>query len=486
MSLRGCRTWKGKPGEAKGHAQIPFITPDLTLFLKSLGKIFVEKYILKIVKEQSSIPTSKVQRASKFIKTGAKVGGNYIKHYSKKVFNRDMGREELDQDNAADIYASLSELKGSALKIAQMMSMDKNILPKAYADKFTMAQYSAPPLSYPLVVKTFQQTFGNNPQDIFDSFTKNAVNAASIGQVHQATRQGKKLAVKIQYPGIAAAVSSDLQMVRPLAIRILNINERDLDLYMGEVEAKLLEETDYELELHRSVEISNACQHIPGINFPCYYPEFSGKRIITMDWLEGAHMREFLKANPSQEIRNKIGQSLWDFYDFQIHTLKKVHADPHPGNFLLQPDGTLGIIDFGCVKVIPEDFYTNYFRLIKKDILGHQDELNRIFNELDFLNENDTPEQRVFFTSIFIEMISMLGKPFHSEEFDFGDDAYFKQVADLGERISSSREVKESKSVRGSRHGLYINRTYFGLYNMLNELRAKITTNKPQWLEVTV
>jgi predicted unusual protein kinase regulating ubiquinone biosynthesis (AarF/ABC1/UbiB family) len=94
-------------------------------------------------KEQTSIPTSKVQRSAKFVSTGFKVGGNYIKHYSKKLFNPDLDRSELNEDNAADIYQSLSELKGSALKVAQMLSMDKNILPKAYVDKFSQSQYNA-------------------------------------------------------------------------------------------------------------------------------------------------------------------------------------------------------------------------------------------------------------------------------------------------------------------------------------------------------
>ncbi|MEP1954677.1 MAG: AarF/UbiB family protein, partial [Algoriphagus sp.] len=184
--------------------------------------------------EQQAIPVSKVQRAAKFISTGAKVGGNYVKHYAKKMVNPSMDKEELHLNNATDIYASLSQLKGSALKVAQMMSMDKNLLPRAYQDKFTMAQYSAPPLSYPLVVKTFQKYFSQSPEQIFDTFTKSAVNAASIGQVHQATLGDKKLAVKIQYPGIADSVSSDLKLVRPFALRLLNMNERELDHYMEE------------------------------------------------------------------------------------------------------------------------------------------------------------------------------------------------------------------------------------------------------------
>src|SRR5215217_1905302 len=99
--------------------------------------------------EQNSIPTSKLQRSGKFVKTGFKVGGNYIKHYSKKLFNPDLDRTELDEDNAGDIYQSLSELKGSALKVAQMLSMDKNLLPQAYVNKFSQSQYNAPPLSGP-------------------------------------------------------------------------------------------------------------------------------------------------------------------------------------------------------------------------------------------------------------------------------------------------------------------------------------------------
>lgn len=98
------------------------------------------------MKEQISIPTGKVQRASRFLTTGVKVGGNYLKHYALKSINGDTGKEQLHTDNARDIYETLSELKGSALKAAQMMSMDRNMLPRAYSDKFAMAQYSAPPI----------------------------------------------------------------------------------------------------------------------------------------------------------------------------------------------------------------------------------------------------------------------------------------------------------------------------------------------------
>jgi len=436
------------------------------------------------MKEQSRIPTSKVQRASRFVRTGAKVGGNYVKYYAKKAFNPEHTRETLHSDNAEDIYEGLSELKGSALKVLQMMSMDKNLLPTAYGDRFAMAQYSAPPLSYPLVVKTFIKHFGKSPEKLYDTFSKNAKNAASIGQVHEATLNDRTLAVKIQYPGVADSVSSDLKIVKPFAIRLFNINERDLDHYMEEVESKLLEETDYELELSRSVEISQQCTHIDNLYFPKYYPELSSDKIITMDWLEGKHMKEFLQTNPSQEVRDMIGQALWDFYDFQIHSLHQVHADPHPGNFLMREDGTLGIIDFGCVKVIPEDFYQKYFKLIRKDMLVNDNELDEIFYDLKFINDQDSEQDKKLFKGIFIEMIQLLGKPFHHDEFDFADDTYFQQIFALSEKVSNMKEVRESRTARGPRDALYINRTYFGLYNLLNALQAKVVTRKPEWLQV--
>jgi predicted unusual protein kinase regulating ubiquinone biosynthesis (AarF/ABC1/UbiB family) len=434
------------------------------------------------LKEQGSIPVSKVQRAAKFISTGAKVGGNYVKHYAKKMVNPSMNKEELHQNNAADIYNSLSELKGSALKVAQMMSMDKNLLPRAYQDKFTMAQYSAPPLSYPLVVKTFQKYFQKTPEQLFDFFSRTAKNAASIGQVHQARKDGKLLAVKIQYPGVADSVSSDLKLVRPFALRLLNMNERELDHYMEEVEERLLEETDYTLEVARSREISEACDHIPHLLFPKYYDALSSERIITMDWIEGKHIKEWMETKPSQNLKNQVGQALWDFYHHQVHQLKQVHADPHPGNFIVQEDGTLGIIDFGCVKVMPEDFYTGYFSLIKPGLVKNQEELDHIFYALDFISDQDSDQEKMYFKGVFTEMISLLGKPFHVDRFDFSNDAYFEEIFRLGDRISNDPMFKKSRQARGSKHGLYINRTYFGLYNLLNQLQAEVVTTKPAWL----
>lgn len=430
------------------------------------------------MKEQTNIPTGKVERAGRFVTTGLKVGTNYIKHYTRKLIDPTITRDALHQENAEDIYATLSNLKGSALKVAQMLSMDRGMLPRAYSERFAMSQYSAPPLSGPLVVNTFVKTLGKTPAQLYDRFDMKASNAASIGQVHRAAKDGKELAVKIQYPGVANSVKSDLRIVKPFAIRIVGMNEVDMDKYFDEIESKLLEETDYALELHRSRELSAQCTHIPNLVFPTYYPELSSDRIITMDWLDGLHLKEFLATNPSQEVRNKIGQALWDFYQFQVHKLKKVHADPHPGNFLLRADGTVGIFDFGCVKEVPEDFYVNYFLLTDKEVLKNETRRREIYTNLEMIHPSDTEKEIVFFSGLFQEMIRLLTHPFTVERFDFGNENYFNEIYAYMDYVANLKEVRESKVARGSRHSLYINRTYFGLYSMLSDLKADIVTGQ--------
>lgn len=429
------------------------------------------------MKEQDKIPTSRFQRAGKFINTGAKVGGNYIKYYGKRILSGEDDQDGLQRSNADDIYSALSNLKGGALKIAQMMSMDQGILPKQYTEKFAQAQYSAPPLSYPLVSKTFKQFFGKSPTELFDSFTKNAVAAASIGQVHQAEKDGKKLAVKVQYPGVADAINSDLRIVKPLVGTLFNISSRELDHYLEEVKGRLIEETDYELELKRSEEISAACSHLENLIFPKYFPELSATRVLTMEWLEGEHLDQFLQTNPSQEMRNKVGQGLWDFYQFQIHELKQLHADPHPGNFLIKEDGRIGVIDFGCVKVLGEDFYNAYFQLMEPGVSDDNAAFVSLLSELKFLLPTDSEKEKAYFVEIYAEMHELLARPFFQEEFDFADKAYFEIIFSQAERFSNDKILRKANAARGPRDAIYLNRTYFGLYTLLNQLGARVKTH---------
>ena len=139
----------------------------------------------------------------------------------------------------------------------------------------------------------------------------------------------------------------------------------------------------------------------------------------------------------------------------------------------------LGILDFGCVKVIPENYYESYFQLQNADFLKKTDaEIDTMLKELEFISDKDTEEEKTFFKPIFLKMTTLLARPFQTNKFDFGDDAYFKEIFEFGEQISKMKELKNSRTARGSRHGIYINKTYFGLYTILNEMKAEVIIKK--------
>ena len=424
------------------------------------------------------IPISKIERATKLVQTGAKVGVNYLKYYGERIVNTDLTRDKLNEENAEDIYDGLKSLKGSALKVAQMLSMDKNFLPQAYVEKFSLSQFSVPPISAPLVLKTFKANFGKTPYDFFDEFNPESVNAASIGQVHLAIKDGKQLAVKIQYPGVANSISSDLALVKPIAIRMFNLQGKDSDKYFKEVEDKLIEETNYTLELKQSQQVATACKKIENLIFPAYYPDYSSDKILTMDWMTGKHLSEFTATNTNQEVANRVGQALWDFYMYQIHVLRKVHADPHPGNFLVNENQQLVALDFGCMKSIPNEFYIPYFELINKSVIDNKQLFNAKLFELEILRNDDNPTEVDYFTAMFYDLLSLFTLPFQEENFDFSDETFFNNVAQLGERFAKDTNLRKMNGSRGSKHFIYINRTFFGLYNLMFDLKASIKVNQ--------
>jgi predicted unusual protein kinase regulating ubiquinone biosynthesis (AarF/ABC1/UbiB family) len=426
------------------------------------------------MKTIDKIPTGKIERASQLVKTGIKVGGNYVAYYGEKIVNPKLNRDKLNENNAEDIYDGLKNLKGSALKVAQMLSMDKSIMPQAYVDKFSLSQFSVPPLSAPLVRKTFKKYLGKYPEEIYDSFTPDAVNAASIGQVHKATKEGINFAVKIQYPGVSESISSDLALVKPFATRMFNLKGKDSEKYFQEVENKLLEETDYILELKQSLEVSEWCSKIENLRFPNYYPDLSSEKILTMEWIEGEHLSEFTAHNEDRVKGDKLGQALWDFYMYQMHHLKQVHADPHPGNFLVDKENNLVAIDFGCIKHVPDEFYFPYFEIARPEIIDNPIVFNEKLYELEILLSDDSKEELAYFTKIFHDLLSLFTKPFHGDYFDFSDEDFFGKIAQMGEEFSKDTQLRKMNGNRGSKHFLYINRTFFGLYNLLHDLKARI------------
>ena len=428
--------------------------------------------------EQDKIPTSKVERASRVFRTSMKVGANYIKHNAQKAVGSQVDENSLNEKNAEELFKLMSQLKGSALKIAQMMSMDNGLLPKAFADKFALAQNSAMALSGPLVMNTFKKYIGKAPNDVFDKFNVNAVYAASIGQVHEAWKDGHKLAVKLQYPGVADSIHSDINLVKPLVLRFIGVKEKDVKQYFEEFEERLNEECDYEMELKNGTEIAAATQHIPNLIIPKYYKELSAKKILTMEWIEAKPLQHFLDNETNQEKKNQIGQALLDFLHSSIHEHQRFHADPHPGNFLVTADNKLVVLDFGCVKTIPQDFYNFYFSLVRDDVFNDPQKLRQCLVGLDMLRDSDTKEIENLFFDTAVRAIQNMSLPMKSETFYFGDRDFYNQLQTHGEEIMSNKEFRKPSAMRGSRHAIYLHRAFFGLYSILFKLNATVNIDR--------
>lgn len=431
---------------------------------------------------QATIRSSRLGRMAAFAETGARVGINYLKHYGKRSIGTAADDSDLHERNAEAVYKTFSELKGGPLKLAQMLSIDQNLLPAAYAGQFAKAQYSAPPLSYPLVARTFRREMGRDPLEVFDTFSESASHGASIGQVHKATRGGQSFAVKVQYPGVAESLRSDLRIVKPVALQLMGVRERDVEDYFREVESRLLEETDYTLELERSIGLSKASAHLGGVSFPRYFPEFSCRRILTMEWIDGPTLDRFAKSTASQEGRDRIGQALWDFYEFQIHSLLLFHADPHPGNFLVR-DGTLVVLDFGCTKKIEPAFHRRHFRFLDERLLEDRAELERALSDLEIVLPSDPEAFRSRVTDLCASSLKVLARPFRDGWFDFSDPGFMRSIYEIGEQNRREDSLRGLRGRRGSPDSIYVNRAYFGLYSLLSALGARVNTRLPQSLQ---
>lgn len=433
--------------------------------------------------EQDSIETTRISRVAALAGTGVRVGVNYLKHYGRRAVGAESDRSALEEDNASAVYETFSRLKGGPLKLAQMLSIDRHLLPEAYSTQFAKAQYSAPPLSYPLVLRTFRREFGREPLEIFDTFSKVAAHGASIGQVHKASKGGRDYAVKVQYPGVADSLRSDLRVLKPIALQLMGLKERDVADYLKEIETRLLEETDYALELRRSIALSEQSALLKNVRFARYYPEWSTARILTMDWVDGVTLDKFADGPASQEERDAIGQALWDFYAHQVHGLRVFHADPHPGNFLVK-DGALWVLDFGCTKTLEDGFYFKQFRFLDPGLAGDPVRFEAALAALNIVLPEDGAEQRRRILALCERSIRLLARPFWGGVFDFGDPAFMREVYEMGEANARDGELKELQGRRGSSDSVYVHRAFFGLYSLLSRLRARVSVSLPEWLRV--
>jgi len=167
-----------------------------------------------------------------------------------------------------------------------------------------------------------------------------------------------------------------------------------------------------------------------------------------------------------------------DFLHSSIHEHQRFHADPHPGNFLVTADNKLVVLDFGCVKTIPQDFYNFYFSLVRDDVFKDPQKLRQCLVGLDMLRESDTKETENLFFDTAVRAIQNMSLPMKSETFYFGDRDFYNQLQTHGEEIMSNKEFRKPSAMRGSRHAIYLHRAFFGLYSILFKLNATVNIDR--------
>lgn len=417
-----------------------------------------------------NFPSGKLERTGILAKTGLKIGSNYAKYHLKKAFgDKTQNKEDVHRESAQQLFKELTHLRGTALKLAQSISMDQSgLLPDIYIEIMTGAQYKVPPINRAMVRSIIKQELGNWPEDRFASFDADAVAAASIGQVHQATTyHGEQIAVKIQYPNVRETIKSDLRIARIVFERF--VESDNVDAYFDEVYNKLMDETDY-LNEGKSID-QFACRfNTDRYATPKWLPELSSGKVLSMSWLSGSHLDQFLAQNPTQGQRNHFGQLLWDFFHDQIDSNCTIHADTHPGNFLFLPDGRLGIIDFGCVKTFPMSFFNAYISALPLHLENDPNKLLRLYEDLELYDPNlSGSRQQDDYIDFVRDFGQTFAEPYRDGTFDFGNPAFTDSIRNHIQRAS------KLSGPRGSRHFIFASRVQVGLYTMLSRMKAEVT-----------
>ncbi len=423
----------------------------------------------------NSLDGSALIRSGRFAKAGMSTGTNYIKHYlgnSLPIKKLHQDKPTLNRKNAISIFKELSQLKGLPLKLAQGMSMDTGLLPIEFMEVMSAAQYSVPPMNRALVRTQFKRNFNEYPENIFQSFDYDAFAAATIGQVHHATNlNGVRLVVKVQYPNVRKSIYSDLKLLSFFGKQFFKgVN---FEHYLEEVRKTILEETDYikegrNIQKFRDIFLSDE------IIFPEYKESTSNEKILTMTFLEGDHLDQMLNKGPVQKIKNKYGQILWNFFHENINSSNNTfHADVHPGNFLFCDGGKLGVIDFGCIKVFPDQFIKSCIRLVQNYLNGsHQDFLKEL-EYMGFIKKvSIQSEKEKKIQILFSNLAEILGSIYEKSIFDFGNKKFRENLNNLFQNAMGIREI------RGSEQFIFFNRITFGLMSILMKLEAKIETSE--------
>jgi len=424
-----------------------------------------------------TLPTSRLQRGKVVGKTLLKIGATKSKAIAKRTFssrNREILEDEMHEDMARTIFEALGELKGMSVKIAQQVALGMPFLPQTYMEQMQKSFHQIPPINKALVRKIIKNELGKYPEKCFDSFNAESFGAASLGQVHLATLEDEKLAVKIQYPGIKKSIDSDLSILHFGLKRMAKGG--DISHIIKEVEERIHEEVDYEKEAENCTFFRENLL-LEDVVIPKIHEEFSTTHVLSSGYLEGKSFEEFLDSNPSQEMINRYAQLVFDSYFHSLYGLKTVHADPNPGNFIFMDEGKLGIIDFGCVKKIENDFLIDYnrlhFSLMRED---SDEELVRQYADLGMIDEGEMEEMLHFYEETIKPFDRLFIEIFNDDFYDFKENRDFSK---RGFELIMEVQKKQLQAVhKVNQEFIFLDRTLLGYYAMFERMGAKIDTRE--------
>ncbi len=417
------------------------------------------------------IPKTRLERGLSSTKIAARIGTNQVRYLMKRPFlseeGRNTSREQRDRENAQTLFNGLALLKGTALKAAQMLSFEHELLPKAFQTELEKSYYQVPPINRALVRKLITTSLHEAPENLFSRFDTKAFAAASLGQVHRAvSKEGLDLAVKIQYPDMRKTIDGDIQMLGMLARPMADF--KLIKPALDEIRDVLLAETDY-LQETENIEFFRTHLNMDRVTIPTPDPSLSSDRVLTMSFLDGQILSQWLKKNPSQEARNQVAQTLNDIFIRSFYELNVVHADPNPGNFLVRDNLCVGLLDFGCIRRVRPEFVAQYQELIQLD--GTREGYLDLLTRMNFISKDLAPQAAREVLSAVIEMGTWLKQLFQQEYFDFREHPDF--IA-RGRRLGAEFH-RLSRHIKGFPPELvFLDRTRYGLTRLYEQMGVKI------------
>jgi predicted unusual protein kinase regulating ubiquinone biosynthesis (AarF/ABC1/UbiB family) len=344
---------------------------------------------------KEDIPKGRVRRTAQ---VGSVVGTQGARYAGTRAANiarsKEASADALERrhlEAAERMVQTLGRMKGAAMKIGQLASfIDTEFLPpeyrELYQDQLSQLRTSAPPMAWDKVRKVLDEEWAEPVEELFEDFEQDAAAAASIGQVHRATLpDGRRVAVKIQYPGVADAIRADMQNAG-MILRLAKALAPGLDARAAaeELKERVMEELDYEYEAHNQRSFARGYRGHPFIYVPDVVSRLTTDRVLVTEWVDGMGFEEVKQLD--QEQRDRFGEIVFRFYFGSIYHLQHFNADAHPGNYILMEDGRLAFLDFGMTKQLDKDQIELEITALDAVFDDDPERLRVALHDLGFLN----------------------------------------------------------------------------------------------------